>query len=80
MTLHETWPESVPGPFYVDAECIDCDTCRGLAPGFFGRNEGRGYSFVARQPQGEDERERCRDAADRCPVRAIHEDAERSAA
>ncbi len=25
-------PENAPGDFYVDAACIDCDTCRWLAP------------------------------------------------
>lgn len=80
MPLHEPWPDNVSGPFFVDTECIDCDTCRGLAPGVFGRNDGRGYSFVARQPLGENERRRCHEAADRCPVRAIHEGAERGTA
>jgi ferredoxin len=77
MPEHEPWPDNAAGPFCVDSECIDCDACRGLAPRVFGRNERRGFSFVARQPQDEEEREACREAAQRCPVRAIHENAQR---
>ena len=35
-------PENVPGRFYVDATCIDCDQCRTMAPKFFGRNADSG--------------------------------------
>jgi glyoxylase-like metal-dependent hydrolase (beta-lactamase superfamily II)/ferredoxin len=45
--------ENVPGPFYVDETCIDCDACRQLAPGVFSRS-ARGLSFVARQPDAPD--------------------------
>ena len=42
-------PENVPGEFFVDATCIDCDTCRQLAPATFG--ETSAYAFVHAQPQ-----------------------------
>ena len=29
-------PENVPGDFFVDSTCIDCDTCRQIAPAVFG--------------------------------------------
>jgi glyoxylase-like metal-dependent hydrolase (beta-lactamase superfamily II)/ferredoxin len=41
-------PENIPGDFFVDATCIDCDTCRQLAPGSF-RDHG-GQASVYRQP------------------------------
>src|SRR2546429_9987034 len=41
-------PENVPGEFFVDSTCIDCDTCRQLAPEVFA--EAAEYSFVERQP------------------------------
>jgi len=41
--------ENVPGKVFVDATCIDCDTCRQVAPLIFG--EGEGHSFVRLQPQ-----------------------------
>ena len=48
-------PESVPGRFYVDTQCIDCDVCRETAPANFRRNDEKGYSYVFRQPETKDE-------------------------
>ena len=36
------------GDFYVDESCIDCDTCRWLAPSTFGRREEQ--ASVVKQP------------------------------
>ena len=36
--IHERLPENVPGDFFVDATCIDCDTCSQLAPDSFPRS------------------------------------------
>jgi glyoxylase-like metal-dependent hydrolase (beta-lactamase superfamily II)/ferredoxin len=47
-------PTNVPGNWFVDSTCIDCDTCRQLAPRIFG--EAGGYSFVREQPAAADER------------------------
>src|ERR1051325_2820412 len=33
--LLERLPQNVPGDFYVDSTCIDCDTCSQLAPSIF---------------------------------------------
>jgi len=68
--------ENVPGPFYVDDQCIDCDACRETAPACFRRNDERGYSYVYRQPATEEERQLCREAMEGCPVEAIGEDGE----
>ena len=40
--------ENVEGSFFVDTTCIDCDTCRQLAPDTFG--ETGEFSFVKAQP------------------------------
>ena len=37
-------PENVPGDFFVDSTCIDCDACRQIAPSVFG--EAAETSFV----------------------------------
>jgi len=63
-------PENAPGDLYVDAQCIDCDTCRELAPAVFARAD-RGLSYVARQPSGGGERLRALQALVSCPVAAI---------
>src|SRR4029453_8575773 len=44
-------PENVPGKYYVDAQCIDCDVCRVTAPDNFQRSEDKGYSYLFRQPE-----------------------------
>ena len=41
-------PENVPGDFFVDSTCIDCDACRQIAPAVFG--EADETSFVKAQP------------------------------
>ncbi len=67
----ERVPENVPGRFYVDRTCIDCDLCRETAPGNFSRRDDAGYSYVARQPQGPAEEAMCLAALEECPVEAI---------
>lgn len=68
--------DNVPGKFYVDETCIDCDACRATAPDNFTRNDEAGYSFVHKQPESEEEIQACKDAMDGCPVEAIGEDGE----
>jgi glyoxylase-like metal-dependent hydrolase (beta-lactamase superfamily II)/ferredoxin len=46
----ERLPENVPGDFFVDSSCIDCDTCSQLAPEVF-RDHGDQCS-VYHQPEG----------------------------
>ncbi len=67
-------PENVPGRFYVDATCIDCDLCRETAPGNFVRQDAEGYSYVARQPDDPAEEAACLAAMEECPVEAIGND------
>ncbi len=67
-------PENVPGGFYVDDTCIDCDACRATAPDNFTRNEDGGYSYVIKQPENNEEIQLCVEAMEGCPVEAIGED------
>ena len=67
-------PETVPGKYYVDTQCIDCDVCRVTAPGNFQRSEDRAYSYVFRQPETAEESAQCQEAMDSCPVEAIGSD------
>jgi len=66
--------ENVPGAWYVDSQCIDCDVCRVTAPGNFQRSEDKGYSYVFSQPEGAEEDAQCQEAMDSCPVEAIGKD------
>jgi ferredoxin len=65
------YPENVPGKYYVDNQCIDCDLCRETAPDNFKRNDDGGYSFVYKQPGSPEEETRCKEAKEGCPVEAI---------
>ena len=62
-------PANVPGDFYVDETCIDCDTCRRIEPSVF--VEGQSFSFVGRQPENETERLRSLMALVSCPTGSI---------
>jgi glyoxylase-like metal-dependent hydrolase (beta-lactamase superfamily II)/ferredoxin len=62
-------PENVPGDFFVDTTCIDCDACRQIAPAAFG--EAADTSFVRRQPQTRDERRSALRALLACPTGSI---------
>lgn len=60
---------NVPGNFYVDATCINCDTCRQLAPLSF--EEIGDYSAVSFQPDGEEQVRHAYQALLACPVGSI---------
>jgi glyoxylase-like metal-dependent hydrolase (beta-lactamase superfamily II)/ferredoxin len=67
--LRKRLPSNAPGDFFVDSTCIDCDTCRQLAPNVFG--EADGYSFVQVQPQTTAERRSALQATIACPTGSI---------
>ncbi|HQU92081.1 MAG TPA: ferredoxin [Pyrinomonadaceae bacterium] len=68
-------PDNVPGNYYVDRQCIDCDVCRDTSPKNFTRNDENGYSYVYKQPQTPEEINLCEEALNACPVEAIGDDA-----
>jgi len=69
--------QNEPGELFVDSTCIECDTCRELAPDIFGSTES-GQSFVLQQPSSDLEWRRALQAVVSCPTSSIG--AERSAA
>lgn len=62
-------PQNVRGDFFVDASCIDCDTCSQLAPGIF-RDHGDQCS-VYHQPETEAETRLALMALVACPTGSI---------
>lgn len=62
-------PGNAPGDWYVDATCIDCGTCRRLAPQTF--EAAKGTSVVVHQPRTPDAVQRAGMALLACPVGAI---------
>ena len=63
-------PENAPGEFYVDRTCIDCATCRIVAPDVFAATRGD-LSYVHHQPRDEAERRRALMALVACPTASI---------
>ncbi len=62
-------PENVPGDFFVDSTCIDCDLCRQLAPSTF--KENGEHSVVYQQPMTESEKLDAFRALVTCPTASI---------
>ena len=60
---------NVDGNFYVDATCINCDTCRQLAPRSF--EEVGEFSAVLHQPEGGSQVHQTYQALLACPVGSI---------
>lgn len=61
--------ENVSGDFFVDSTCIDCDTCRQIAPQVFG--EAATTSFVKSQPDSGPARRLALRALLACPTGSI---------
>jgi glyoxylase-like metal-dependent hydrolase (beta-lactamase superfamily II)/ferredoxin len=68
-SLSARLPENAPGDFYVDRTCIDCDTCRRIAPEVF--EQGDGHSYVHAQPGDDAGRRRALMALVACPTASI---------
>jgi len=62
-------PDNVPGDFFVDSSCIDCDACRIFAPAVF--EDAGGQSAVIHQPETADELLAAQKALISCPTASI---------
>jgi glyoxylase-like metal-dependent hydrolase (beta-lactamase superfamily II)/ferredoxin len=69
--LQRRLSDNVPGDFYVDSSCIDCDTCRQVAPATFSESRAGEHSYVSRQPATPAERQRAAMALVACPTASI---------
>lgn len=67
----DSLPDNAPGDYFVDTSCIDCDTCRFVAPSVFARSDTREQSFVQAQPRSKEERLRAAMALVACPTTSI---------
>jgi len=66
--------ENVPGPYYVDNECIACELCVTIASDNFKMANDRPQAYVFKQPENDQEKDACDDAMGACPVDAIGND------
>jgi glyoxylase-like metal-dependent hydrolase (beta-lactamase superfamily II)/ferredoxin len=67
--LKRAYRDNVPGTFFVDDTCIDCDLCRQIAPAVF-RDAGD-YSVVYHQPDDAIKQKRAAMALVACPTGSI---------
>ena len=67
--IQQRLPENIPGDFFVDSSCIDCDTCSQLAPEIF-RDHGEQCS-VYHQPETDGETRSALMALVACPTGSI---------
>ncbi|MDV6235453.1 MBL fold metallo-hydrolase [Leptospira ellisii] len=61
--------ENAEGNFYVDSSCIDCETCRILAPSVFAYKNGA--SYVCEQPSNDADAKSALRALVACPTASI---------
>ena len=63
------YPDNVPGDWFVDERCIDCDVCRQLAANTFAAADD--HSFVSHQPESARQQHDALRALLSCPTGAI---------
>lgn len=68
-SLQNRRSQNIPGEFFVDNTCIDCDTCRWMAPDIFNRVDEQ--SAVHHQPSDSTQREAAMQALLSCPTGSI---------
>lgn len=66
---HQSRSENIPGNFFVDETCIDCETCRWLSPHVFQENGGK--SAVFHQPENLEQERSAYEALVSCPTASI---------
>ena len=73
ITAKQRHPANAEGTFYVDHTCIDCDTCRWMAPETFGRTTQAygGQSYVHQQPEKPEDMDAALQAMISCPTGSI---------
>ena len=67
--LAQRLPDNVPGDFFVDDTCIDCDACRIFAPAIF--SDTGDQSAVYHQPENDVELLAAQKALIACPTASI---------
>lgn len=69
-------PENVPGPWYVDDECIACGLCDDMLPEVFALSADGDHNYVHRQPATDNPQEiaLANEAMEACPAESIGND------
>jgi len=72
--VNDKYADNVPGPFYVDTQCILCHLCSDIAPAFFKESDDGDHDFVHTQPTTDEDIALCIEAMEQCPVESIGAD------
>jgi len=72
--VNDKYADTVPGPFYVDSQCILGHLCSDIAPAMFKESEDGDHDRVHTQPATDEEIALCIEAMEQCPVEAIGAD------
>ncbi len=72
--FQDRYPLNVPGKYYIDAQCTDCDLCRECAPSCITRDDRFGHSYVFKQPETEEEIAMVQSGVFGCPTEGVGED------
>lgn len=72
--FEDRYPLNVPGKFYIDAQCTDCDLCREYAPHNITRDDRMGHSYVFKQPETQAEVDAIMEGVKGCPTEAVGDD------
>ena len=70
----ERYPLNVPGKYYINGQCTDCDLCRETAPNNIRRDDRTGISYVYKQPINADEIARVEEGVGGCPTEGVGND------
>jgi len=71
------YPLNVPGKYYINDQCLDCDLCRETAPNNIRRDDRTGYSYVFKQPTTEVEIAAVEEGVAGCPTAGVSNDGDR---
>ena len=72
--IQHKYPDNQDGKYFVDEECIACETCVHIAPSNFVMAKTYQYAYVVQQPQTPEDEIKCIEALEHCPVDAIGQD------
>ncbi len=76
--FYERYPLNIPGRYYIDSQCTDCDLCRETAPNNVKRDDRTGTSYVFKQPENEEEAKLLEEGGVKCcPTEAVGNNGDR---
>lgn len=65
------YTDGAQGLYFIDQDCISCDTCGIVAPQHFVLTSDFDHAIILKQPETVEEIKNCESARQACPVCAI---------